>query len=143
VALAVGGGPGLADALDALHLADVDPGDAHRRVLADVGRVLEDRMELVGILEGQGLGDRQVGPHDQQPDQDQRVADPVRRVVLAVDPLVVLLRLGFGRLWRLSVHFLPFFFLLFFLPFWTCAWIWSSVSVPWLPGTFPIVVPAG
>src|SRR4051812_11170957 len=62
VAGAVPRQPVVADALHALDLANVDAGDPDRGVLADVGRVPEDRMELVGVLEWQRLGPGQIGP---------------------------------------------------------------------------------
>ena len=116
VAGAVAGEPALADALHALDLADVDAGDPDRRVLADVGRVLEDGVQLEVALERDRLGPGQVGADDDQHDQDQRVADPVRRVALAVDPLVVVLALHLdGLLVRALVGHFFFFFLDFFL----------------------------
>src|SRR4029453_18569705 len=45
----------VADALDPGHLADVDPRDPDGRVLADVGRVRERRLQLVRMLEGELL----------------------------------------------------------------------------------------
>ena len=48
-------GPVRADALHALDLADVDPGDSHRRVRPDVHPVLEDGVELVRRLKGSVL----------------------------------------------------------------------------------------
>ena len=58
---------GVADAADALDLADVDAGDPHRRVLADVGGVLEHGLDLVLVAERELLGDGEVGA-----DEDQR-----------------------------------------------------------------------
>ena len=106
-------------ALDLGHLADVDSGDPHGRVEPQVVRGLEDGVELERLLPGQGLRERQVE------------ANTIRiRIVSAParPPDPALEAAGNDALCGgvLEASIASSF----------CGW--SSVTVPWLPGTLPI-----
>jgi hypothetical protein len=94
--------------LDLEHLADVDAGNADRRLVADLHAVLERRGQRVAVTsEGDVLREGEEGPDDDEHNQDQ--AD-----LLVGEPALGRARPCFSFVGSSHQLFLPFFFFFFF-----------------------------
>jgi hypothetical protein len=146
---------GCALATDRADLADIHPGDAHRRAGSNVDGRRKDRLQAIASFERHALGEAEV--HGDHHDYEEYDPDAQRVVPLHLDDRQFVAAAAQAQAAHFRFPFFAFFFVFFFTgsfasprsfsvaleyvcPNRSCSRVVASWVVPVAPGAWPITV---